>query len=114
MKVFGTRREASLKVLLVGLVAIVLVPAALQGLIDGAQQWESKTYTATVTVKSGPVSSCGGSAQPVTLSVHGAAQNITVLSNDRYSVSQVVSVVYHPAVLWAPSYWEIQTRGSCT
>ena len=37
---FGTRKDVLLKAPLVGLVAIVLIPASLHGSKDSVQQWE--------------------------------------------------------------------------
>ncbi|MDE1854245.1 MAG: hypothetical protein KGI38_10950 [Thaumarchaeota archaeon] len=107
MRSLGTPKEALLKAVLVVLVAVVLVPALLQAYIDGAQQWESDTYTATVT------SFTSGSPARVSFRTATNGLDETVLTDSCYSVGQVVSAVYHPAVLWGPSYWEIQTPGSC-
>lgn len=112
MEVQESRTRALLKVLLVVAVALVLIPAVLQVLADADQQLGSTTYSATVT--SLPSQSDCSDAHQVTFRLQGSDRTGSVLAKDMYSAAQNVSVVFHPAFLWEPSYWQLKTPGNCT
>ena len=95
-----------LKLLLLGLVALVLVPAVRQVSIDGYQQAQSTAYAATVDISTFR-NDC--SCYNLTFTVNSTGQVATLLTKDQFNATQAVTVVYHPAFLWGNAYWEVQS-----